>query len=60
MDPVRTKTVREIMAMYAKYRTVGTNPAMFNLDTKYHIEYRNRYNPEDLMKAQAIKRLPKK
>jgi hypothetical protein len=27
---------------------------MFNLDTKYHIEYRNRYNPEDLMKAQAI------
>jgi hypothetical protein len=54
MDPVRTKNVREIMAMYAKYRTVGTNPAMFNLDTKYHIEYRNRYNPEDLMKAQAI------
>lgn len=47
MDPVRMKNVTEIMPMYEKYRTDGTRPSMLSFEKKYHIEYRNRYPPED-------------
>ena len=41
------KNVRDIIPIYAKYNTVGTTPLMLSLETKYHIEYRNKYPPED-------------
>ena len=36
--PVNRAKVREIMAMYAKYKVVGTTPVIVSLEEKYQIE----------------------